>query len=220
MPWFSKKKKPVINIDDRMSVLDLLHAAKTADDPKVAYACLQRAEILAPDSLDVQRELLLLGRLHERDKRAPDYSIIKSWLLHVFEHPEQHDEAQQRRMTRELFDEKRLQNCLKIAPDPDAFLASYLDALCDEYMRIFIAGEAAHTPRVFGVSMKSSLHKYLASPVSDMIHNIFLSPFLDEKEQGQLARSVYKAYHRFVSGEVKELDSLLGAQLVHALADA
>lgn len=215
MSWFKKQKTPVV--DDRMNVLDLLYAAKTTDDPKYAHACLTRAEILAPDSLDVQRALLLHGKLHERDKRAADYAVIKSWLLHAFEHPEQHTEEEQKRMSRELFDEKRLQNCLKMTADPDAFLASYLDGLCDEYMRIFIAGEASHAPRVFGLGSKTMLHKYLANPVSDMIHNIYLSPFLSAQEQAQLARCVYKAFYRYVSGEVKQLDTLLGAELTARL---
>lgn len=217
MPWFRKEKKPVV--DDRMNALQLLHAAKTADDPTFAYACLKRAEVLAPDSLDVQRALLLHGRLHERDQRRADYSIIKSWLLHAFEHPEKHPEEEQKRMARELFDDKRLLLCLSLAPSPDAFTESYLDALCDEYMRIFIAGEASHAPRIFGLSTKASLHKYLARPVSEMIHNVFVSPFLSEHEQGLLARCVYKAFYRYVSGEVRELDTLLGPQVTAALAD-
>lgn len=217
MPWFRKEKKPVV--DDRMNALQLLHAAKTSDDPLFAHACLQRAEVLAPDSLDVQRALLLHGRLHERDRRQADYSIIKSWLLHALEHPEKHSEEEQRRMTRELFDEKRLQDCLRMADNPEAFLEGYLAALCDEYMRIFIAGEASHAPRVFGFSAKASLHKYLATPVSDMIHNVYMSPFLSEAEQGRLARCVYRSFYRYVSGEVKELDTLLGPQIAAALAD-
>ncbi len=217
MAWFKREKKPVI--DDRMSVMDLLHAARTAKDPNYTHACLKRAEVLAPESLEVQKALLLFGRLRERGRRVPDFSVIKSWLLHPYEHPEDHDEEEQRRMARELFEEKRLQQCLKMADNPQDFLQSYLNALCDEYMRIFIAGESSHAPRVFGISHKASLHKYLAKPVNDMIRNIYLSPFLTEDEQRLLAPCVYKAFYRFVSGEVKELDSLLGAQLRAQLGD-
>ena len=57
-------------------------------DPVYAHARLKRAEILAPDSLEVQKALLLLGCLHERQRRPADYSLIKCYLLHAFEHPE------------------------------------------------------------------------------------------------------------------------------------
>ena len=36
------------------------------------------------------------GRLHERDGRRVDYSVVKCYLFHVFEHPEQHNERSRR----------------------------------------------------------------------------------------------------------------------------
>ena len=216
MSWRKKTQTP--EIPDNMTVMELIHEARMAQDPRHAYALLKRAEVLAPDSIEVQRALLMHGRLHERDRRAPDFSVIKSYLLHAFEHPEKHSEEQQRQMVRELFDDKRLQHCLALAQDPQAFLRDYLKDLAQEYMRIFIAGDNSHVPRVFGISNRSSMHRYLAVPAADLLHNVFLCPFLSEEEQLQVGKAFYEAFYRQVDGNTKELDRKLGAQLCARLA--
>ncbi|NLD34074.1 MAG: hypothetical protein GX653_04110 [Clostridiales bacterium] len=216
MPWFQKKAPP--QPPDSMSAMDLVHEAKVTEDPVYAYACLKRAEILAPDSLDVQRALLLLGRLHERDRRPADYALIKCYLLHAFEHPEKHTEEELERMARELFDDKRLQTCLSLAPDAEAFLEGYLGDLSAEYMRVFVAGESSHAPRVFGMSLKNQMPSYLARPAADIIRNAMSSAYLSAQEQRLVARAFYKAFYRQMNGDTKALDKLLGAEVYRALA--
>ncbi len=216
MPLFARKQKPQVR--DNMSLTELLHEAKVSDDAVYAKACLDRAEILAPDSLAVQRALLMFGRLHERGRVAADFSVIKCYLLHGFEHPEAYTEDVLRRQARELFEDPRLQACLKLSPDPDSFMRDYLAELCQEYMRIFIAGDASHAPRIFGLSHRSSLHRYLAVPASRTIINMLSSPHLDSDQQRLLARSFYEAFSRQMQGQTQELDRLLGAQICQALA--
>ena len=43
--------------------------------------------------------LPLLAR-HERDPRRVNFSVIKCYMLHVYEHPEQHEEEDIRQKTR------------------------------------------------------------------------------------------------------------------------
>jgi hypothetical protein len=213
---FSKKK--VNEIKDSMTLSDLLHEAKVTDDPVFAYACLKRAEIMAPDSLDVQRALLMHGRLHERGRVAGDYRVIKCYLLHCFEHPEKHSEQEQEQMAREIFDSPHLKNCLALSPQPEAFMKDYLTELCAEYMHIFIAGDTSHAPAIFGLATKGMLHRYLAKPSNDLLRNVLSSPWLSEEEQLLLARSFYQAFHRQMEGQTKELDKLLGAEICRTLA--
>lgn len=208
---FSRKSKaPQL---EGKSLEELLFLAETQADPVVRHAALTRAEMLAPDNLDIQRALLLLGRLHERSPRAMDFSVIKSYLLHAFEHPEEHPPQEVRQMARELFDDRRLLRCLELAPDREAFLRSYLEELSREYMRVFVAADNRHIPRVFGISFKGSLAKYLAAPAKDILSNILSSPYLDEEEARVLARAFYRAFFEHAGGETGELDSKLGAQL-------
>ena len=216
MPRFSKKQG--ISVPENMDETDLLYEAGRSDDPAYAYACLKRAETLDPDSLAVQRALLMLGRLHERGKKPADYSLIKSYLLHSFEHPEKYTEAALEAAADELFRGPRLQRCLDLAQDTRAFLEEYLDDLAAEYMRIFITGDSSHAPRVFGLSVKARLHSYLARPTADMIINALQSPFLTKEQQRLVARSVYRAFSRQMGGETKTLDSLLGAEICRVIA--
>ena len=216
MPWFSKKQD--FTVPENMDETDLLHEAAQSDDPAYAHACLKRAETLDPDSLAVQRALLMLGRLHERGKKPADYSLIKSYLLHSFEHPEKYTEAALEAAADELFRGPQLLRCLDLAPDPQAFLEQYLDDLAAEYIRIFIAGDSSHAPRVFGLSVKAQLHSYLARPTADMISNALQSPFLTKEQQRLTARSVYRAFSRQMGGETKALDSLLGPDICRVIA--
>ena len=213
---FSKKK--VNEIKDSMTLSDLLHEAKVTDDPVFAYACLKRAEIMAPDSLEVQRALLMHGRLHERGRVAGDYSVIKCYLLHSFEHPEKHSQQEQEQMARELFNDPYLKNCLDLSPQPEAFMKDYLAELCAEYMHIFIAGDTSHAPLVFGLATKGMLHRYLAKPANDLLRNALSSPWLSMEEQLLLARGFYQAFYRQMDGQTKELDTLLGAEICRSLA--
>lgn len=216
MPWFEKKSTP--HVPNDMSVMELLHEAKISKNPVYAYACLERAEIMAPESLEVQLALLLLGRLHEREKYPAEYSLIKSYLLNGFEHPEKYTEDELSLQAQELFCDKRLQYCLSLADHKHAFLERYLKELSEEYMHIFVQGDSSHAPRVFGFSVKSQMHSYFAVPAADIIRNALSSPFLDEQQQRLVARSFYKAYQSQMNSDTKDLDKLLGAQICAALA--
>lgn len=216
MGWFSRKKGA--SVPDNMDETELLNEAKTAEDPAYAWACLQRAEILRPDSLPVQRALLMHGRLHEQSRQPGDYSIIKSYLLHSFEHPERYSEEGLRQAAQELFGSPRLLRCLELADKAPAFLEGYIDQLAEEYVRVFIAGDSSHAPRVFGFSAKGSLHSYLAKPTADTISNALQSPFLSKDQQLLVAKSVYRQFSLQMGGETRALDRLLGAEICGVLA--
>lgn len=207
-----KRKKQQLNLEG-MDLSQLLFAADTQPDPRLAYQALVAAQVLAPDSLEVQRRLLLHGRLHERDPKKMDMSVIKCYLLHAFEHPEDHTPAAQKEMARALFDDAQLARCLALADDPPAFLQDYLLDLAREYMRIFIAPDNRHAPRVFGISLRANLQRYLAVPAADIIKNALSSPYLGTDEGILLAKAFYRAFYDHAQGDVKALDSLLGAEI-------
>lgn len=211
MPLFSKKTPPM-NLDG-LPVEEYLHIAQTEEDPVLIHEALTRAEALAPENLEVQLKLLLLGRLHERNPKRFDFHVIKSYLLHAFEHPEAHSEEERKRMIREIFDHDRLKRCLSLAEDPEGFLREYLLALSRDYMRLFVGGDNSHVPRIFGFTFKGSLARYLAVPTRDIIDGIFSSPLLNEEEARALGRAFYRSYYDYTNGEVKDLDKNLGPEL-------
>jgi len=215
MPLFSKKKEPELR--EGLTMEQLLFIADTQDDPVRVYQALARAEQLAPEDLGIQRRLLLHGRLHERNPRDLDFSVIKSFLLNAFEHPEKHKPEDLRKMERELFDEPRLLRALELAPDRAAFLRGYLEDLSRDYMRIFISSDSGHVPKVLGFSFKGALPRYLAMPARDILKNIFSSPYLSREEAQVLAKAFYRAFFEQVQGETKALDAQLGPELLALL---
>ncbi len=196
----------------------LLRRAQLEHDPAHRYALLLEAERLAPNDLAVQRALLMHGRLHERDGRRLDYSVIKCWLFHVFEHPEQHDEQGQERSAHELLHGERLVQCLALADDPQAFLRAYLTELASEYMRIFILPDRSHAPWAFGLALTGRKGRHMARPAADVIHNLSSCPWYTAAEQRMTARAFYQAYHQAMDGDVQALDALLGETLCRQLA--
>lgn len=211
MGLFAKKYMPPRM--DGMDVDTLYARGRSAQDPRDAHAFLSKAAEIAPDDLRVQKELLLLGRLHERDSQHITFHVIKCYLLHAFEHPEDHDQAEQKRMARELFDHEQLKHCLSIAPDPEVFLKEYLQDLCAEYVRLFIAGDTTHTRAILGITIGAKQPVYLAAPAYDVIDNILRSSSLSEDEKTLLAGAFYRAYHAHMEGRTEPLDEKLGNDL-------
>ncbi len=218
MPLFSRK----FTLPDLAgkSREELLFLADTADDPRAVRHALLAAEAQSPADEEVQRRLILLGRLHERDPKKPDFSVIKSYLLHAFEHPGDHPPQQERAMARELFDDQRLVRVMGISPDPRAFLRRVLEDLSREYVRIFLLGDSRHVPRLLGLTMRHSAGKYAARPASDVIANIYQSPYLSQEEAHTLARAFYRGFYLEMREDTRELDLLLGPQLRAQLNEA
>lgn len=148
--------------------LALCARAEKAADPAKKKALLDEAAAKCPDSLEVQTELLHLGRLWQRDPRQMDYHLVKCYLLHAFEAPEAETPAMRQAMLAELTGDAQLQRCLALAEEPEAFLRGYLTRMCREYVRIFLKGSAAHGGRFMGIQVVRP-ERSLARPVARML---------------------------------------------------
>lgn len=154
--------------------LRLVDKAAQAADPVKKKKLLDEAEALCPDSLHAQREKLYLGRLWQRDLKNIDYHLIKCYLLHVFEAPEQETPDMRRAMLRELTEDPQLLKCLRLAPDPEAFIVEYVQWICREYVKVFLKGSTAHSGRFFGIQFTKP-EKALALPTAKMLRNMALA---------------------------------------------
>ncbi len=193
------------------NISGLLRLAQEESDPVKRYALLQRAEEAAPDNLQVQKALLLHGRLHERDKRKIDFSVIKCYLLHVFEEPETYSFAKREEKIQGLFTEDRLVRAMDKAPDGQAFLKDYLTSLSQEYIHLFLRGSSRHMRPIFGFAPAGKPARLLAAPAALMIRCILKEPALSQDQRELLARAFYKAYDQEFS-ETAHLDEMLGEQ--------
>jgi len=191
-------------------VSQLLRRAQDENDPKKRYALLCEAEEAAPNNMQVQKALLLHGRLHERDKRKVDFSVIKCYLLHAFEEPETFSSAEREEIIRELVMEDRLVKAMELAPDGQAFLRDYLTALSGEYIHLFLRGSSRYMKPIFGFAPAGKPAKLLAAPAACMLRCILKEPALSKDRQEMLAGAFYLAYAQEFQGETAYLDEALG----------
>ncbi len=192
-------------------VTALLRKAQEESDPIKRFALLQKAEEAAPNNLQVQKALLLHGRLHERDKHRIDFSVIKCYLLHVFEEPDTYTFAQREDKIRELISEDRLVKAMDMAPDGQAFLKDYLTALSQEYIHLFLRGSSRHMKPMFGFAPAGKPFRLLAAPAASMLRCMLKEQALSNDLREMLAGAFYKAYGLEFQGETSYLDEALGA---------
>lgn len=217
MGWFSRFPKQVPDTADADTLIKL---AERESDIKFRHALLEKAAALSPDNIKALRALLMLGNLWRRDPNRPDFNLIKCYLLHPFEHPECHDENDRERKAREIFDDPLLARCLHLSQSPNDFMRDYLEELCGEYIRIFIAGDSRNMPRLQGLTFRHSIPKYLSAPMARVSEGIVLSPCLAPPEREHLLHAFYRACRHFLEGQVSYLDDGLSPEALKILGDA
>ena len=177
-------------------------------DPVLKYTALTALERENPNSLSVQYALLMHGRLHERNPKKLDYSVIKCYLLHPDEEPDRHPPDERKAFAREIFDHPRLIKCLDLSPDPDAFRTRYLRDLCDAYIGLFLLGSSLYSGSFMGLFRSNHPEKTLAPPAASMMLAIRRDAHLSEDESASLAEAMYQAFEsRF--RDTSHIDRLL-----------
>lgn len=212
---FGKKRLKEVPMDADVNAL--LDMSRKETDPVFRHKLLMRAKDINPDDIAVQRAILMLGKLHEKSNKGVDFTKIKCYILHVFEHPEKHSEDDIKSYAMELFNDPQLLLCLRLANDSKDFLEKYLLEIFSDYIRIFVAGDSSNVPSVFGIRPKHSMGRYLAKPMADIISNMMSCPYFT-KEQQQLASGLfYRRCFQFLGGDIKWLDEELGTEILRRL---
>ena len=149
--------------------MELVRRSGRLTKPKERKKLLDDALRLCPDSLGVNKAVLLFGRLGEQDGDCFDYHRIKSYLLHAFEEPDKEPDGAA--MLEELTGDSQLKRCLELAPDKAAFIGDYCAEMCREYVRVFLKGDTEKCNRIFGIRF-GRLDRALCRPVAKMLINM------------------------------------------------
>lgn len=190
-------------LEEPAEVEALLRQAEEQQDPKKKHALLEQALTLHPDSYRVNLELLLLGKLYERDKRPGDFRLIKAYLLNIFEEPREHSAKEYQEMLQELVADPQLLRTLALAPDPQRFWDDYLGSLCDTYLNVFIRGRSGISKFAFGLprSTRDVAHG-TANVVREMMRRVAGEKQLEPTSRQQLRQALKAAYsHLFPTYE-------------------
>lgn len=191
--------------EEEAAVRAMLEKAEAATDPVKKHALLMEAQTAHPQSLAVAEELLFLGRLHERNPKQLDFSVIKSYLLMIYLEPETIQPAKIDAMRRELFDCPELNRCLELCDDPTAFLNRYLTRLTGQFIDLFLYGSSKYMHRFFGLGLDSRAPKLLAAPVAHMIAAVQADRELTPEQRSQLAHALHAGYATRFSADTQWL---------------
>lgn len=189
----------------------MLAEAEKQRDPKKKHDIYLEAQKRFPDCLEVAEAILYLGRLYERNPRRLDYSVIKSYLWHMYLTPEDFSDEAKDAMRTELFEHPDLKRCLELAPDADAFMRGYLERLAADFIRIFLSSSSRYMPSFFGIRIDGRAAKVLAAPVASMLSNIRGDHALAPERRAMLSSALYQGFLRQTGGDGHWLDERLCA---------
>lgn len=190
-------------------VQKLLAQADKLTDPVKKHRLLMEAEQKYPESLEIAEALLFLGRLHERDSKKLDYSVIKCYLWHMFLTPKDFSEEQKNSIRHELFHHPQLEKCMALAPEADAYLRRYLQRLAAEFVHLFLKGSTHYTRSFFGFRLDGRMGRVLAQPAADILCRIREDEQLEPQQRAVAYDAFYRAFLSETGGESKWLNELL-----------
>lgn len=173
---------------------EALEALGKTDDPAKKYQILVSAREACPDCLAIERELLHHGRLHERNPRKLDYSVIKSFLLHIYLTPDEFSQSQKDAMRAELMEAEQLKRCQALAPDGEGFTREYLERLSREFIHLFLEGSNIYMRSIFGLTFRKNTAKLLAQPAARMLLNMQNDGELTTVQREMLMNAFYRAF--------------------------
>ncbi len=176
---------------EKPEVEALLQQAQQEKRPERAHKLLLKALEADPDSFAANRALLYHGKLYECLKRPGDYSLIKCYLLNLFEEPHQYSSLESAKIVEELFRDPLLRRTRELSGDPAAFDSAYLLHLSREYVRIFLHGRSGIGRGMLGFPRSADTVQSLVKDITDrMCANIIVNDQLTEAQQDALCAAL------------------------------
>lgn len=187
------------------NVAKWLEQIKATDDPVKKHKLLLSAREDCPDSLEIEREILHLGRLYERNAKKLNFAVIKCYVLHFYLTPGDFSPETVADMRQELFHDEQLKRCQALAPDPDAFTREYLERLSREFVQLFLEGSNYYMHSIFGFNLRKNAAKLLAEPAAKMLLNMRADDQLTGDERDMLMNAFFIAFGKQMNQETEHL---------------
>jgi len=176
---------------EKPEVEELLKRAAREQKPDRAYALISQALEADPESFAAHRALLYHGKLYKVVRHPGDYSLIKCYLMHMFEEPKQYTVAQRDAQIKELFHDPLLARTCALSGDEDAFLREYLGHLAGEYLRIFVRGRNTVGQGIFGFARSAETVRVRCAEIATgMERNVRTEERLTEEQRELLCEAL------------------------------
>lgn len=189
--------------------LALLEKARREEDPVRKHELLQALREKHPNALDIQREILLLGKLYQRDRRTVSFHRIKCYLLQIYLDDRELSREKIADMRRELFSDPQLMLCRQLAPDPEQFTREYLSRLSEDFIQLFLEGSNLYMRSFLGFVNHRNAPALLAPYAARMLEAMSRDKELTEEQRGQLTAAFYQAFRTRMNGDTAKLDEQL-----------
>lgn len=189
--------------------LALLEKARREEDPVKKHALLMDLRSQHPDTIEVEREVLMLGRLHERSRRDVSFRNIKCYLLQIYLDDRELSREDVTEMRQELFHHPQLEVCQRLAPDAEQFTREYLEALSGDFIQLFLEGSNLYMRSFFGFVNHRNAPALLAPHAARMLENMSGDDELSPDEKQMLLTAFYRAFSARMNGDTAKLDERL-----------
>lgn len=152
------------------SIKKMLEQAQNEFDPSKKRTLLNKVLSLDPENPDALKALLYLGRLGEKGVKTGDYSAIRSYCLNIFDQPENYRPEDIASVIREMTDSDALQACLRVVPEKEEFLRTYLSHISREYVRVFLEGDNLRNGSFMGLRLGNPRNRMTRYAVNMMLN--------------------------------------------------
>ncbi|NMD37986.1 MAG: hypothetical protein GYA87_04810 [Christensenellaceae bacterium] len=188
-------------------------------DPVIIFNELSSLETEHPNSLAVQKALLLQGNLHLRSSKKLNYFVIHCYLLNLFLEPDIFNKNKRQEIIEELTNSPRLQKCISLSSNPNNFLREYYIEISERFIELFLLGSSKYMRTFFGITQTKKASKYLAYPTRKIINNIFESKDIDLSYKKVLMKAFYIAFGNKLENDYSYLNEELNTDTLTILRD-
>lgn len=157
-----------------------LKKAVSLDSYQDRYAHLMRLRAAHPDTYEIELEILLLGRLHEKGGK-PDFYRIPFWPLAAYETPGEYSKKERSKMLTSFFESEAVQRVKALAGTEEDFWNDYLFRMGKSYVELFIKGSNANSTFLGFRRRPDDVQRRCANSLANMLANIDKSGYPSEE---------------------------------------
>lgn len=202
---------------------DILERARAQDDTHKRYQILLEGREKLGELFETEREILYLGRLHERGGK-PDFYRIPYWPLNALERPKEFSARERKKMLDTFFENPEIARVGALSPDPDAFRDEYFQYMAREYVKLFIMGNRANSQILGFRRRQGEVTRRCAMCMAGMLERLEVTGEVNEGDRPRVGRALFRAFAGVLEAEggegiLREIcASRLGADFMRAIS--
>ena len=188
-PWCGHK----LALSEDAGLNKLLTKAQAEEDYAKKREILLEAKRLYPDEIEVEKQLLYIGRLYEKGGK-PDFYRIPFWPLNALEKPGEFSRRDRSKMLDSFLNNPELKRVAALSGDGEAFYKEYYTAMMIRYIDLFIKGATSNNSLFFfRRSEKNRVGRY-TNCVRFMLNNLEASVDVPQETKAVLRQAILDAY--------------------------